>query len=103
MVLLQELIRLAERASEFYLEIAEKPRGTRWERVASEPVSREDAEEWLSQNTSDPDYVHRARAVSGGEILYPRGGRAGEPRSTLARDASPEVHKRNADFFDRHL
>lgn len=89
-----------QQATKFKLQSADSNKGN-WEDLSDEPVSREDALEFLDQSPDDHLSKHRAVGVDAKEVLL----RPVKPdtKSTLARHASPTVHKRNADFFDKYL
>lgn len=76
---------------------------TEWEDLADELYSRAEAQEFLdTAEIDDPKVEERAISVDGKIKLYPKL-KNKKTKDVLARHASPEVHKRNKDFFDKHL
>lgn len=79
----------------------QNPASKKWEDLSDEPVTRADAEEFLSDHDDDSD-PERAVEVHGNEHIYPSKKRK-TSKDVPAEKASSTVHKRNKDFFDRHL
>ena len=101
-----ELIKAIVEANEPKFVLQQRWKGGAWEELDDGLHTRDDAQEFLdnSPGEEDVDVEERAISTDGKEILKPKK-KASAPsgKDTLARDASPEVHKRNADFFDKNL
>ena len=75
----------------------------KWEDVG-DGLLRHEAQEMLDDGIDDEVGVeYRAVSFDKKEVLRPKRKAQPKGKDVLARDASPEVHKRNADFFDKHL
>jgi hypothetical protein len=80
--------------------------GEPWENLANILYSREEAQEALDDNADHGqlDYEERAMGTDGKTVLRatkkPVKSDGGDK---LSRHMPPEVHKRNKEFFDKHL
>ena len=100
--LIRELLSLNEsKATKFKLQTTAKHKN-KWEDLADEEYNRDDVEEFF-KTADDEDAEYRAVGIDAKETLTPPKKVAREPNGPLARKASPEVHKRNAEFFKKHL
>lgn len=76
---------------------------SKWEDLADELYTKEEAQEFLDTSDSD-DFRVEERAIStDGKVILRPTPKNKKTKDVLARNASPEVHKRNKDFFDKHL
>ena len=74
-----------------------------WEDLADELYSKSEAQEFLdTSDNDDPKVEERAISTDGKVKLYPKA-KNKKTKDFLSRNASPEVHKRNADFFAKNL
>lgn len=77
-------------------------KAAQWEDLTSEKVTGKEAQEFLDAD-QDNDIEQRAISTDGQVMLKPSQRKRPAGKDVLARDASPEVHKRNREFFDKHL
>lgn len=100
-----ELIKAVIESTEPKFVLQQRWQGGKWEELDDALFSRADAQEFLDNSPeTDADVEERAVSTDGKEILRPKKKDAGpHGKDVLARDASPEVHQRNADFFDKHI
>jgi len=77
--------------------------GKEWKKLADELYTHDEAQEFLNASKNDdPRVKERAVSVDGKTTLHPHL-KNPKTKDVLARHASKEVHKRNADFFDKYL
>lgn len=101
-----DLIKAIVEANEPKFVLQQRWKGGQWEELDDALFSREEAQQFLDDSPGEEDLDVEERAIStdGKEILRPKKKDTGpKGKDVLARDASPEVHKRNADFFDKNL
>lgn len=102
MKLLKELLALREsKATKFKIQVTAKHKN-KWEDLADEEYSREDVAEFF-KTADDEDAEYRAVGIDAKETINQPKKIAREPNGPLSRDASPQIHKKNAEFFKKHL
>lgn len=105
---INELLREDAKSDQFILQqrsgVGSK---AKWVNMTADLVTRDEAQEFLdaAYDPDEHDFEERAIATDGSEILHPSKKRNAKPegKNVLARDASPEVHKRNDEFFKKYL
>ena len=78
----------------------------KWEDLSDEVMSGPEAQEFLdSSPETDPGVEERAVCVDpkNKTVLHPKGKVVPKGKDVLSKDASPAVHKRNREFFDKYL
>ena len=76
-----------------------------WTDISTIPLSAEEAQEFLddSSTAGEPDVEERAVSLDGKVVLRKKTKVQPKGKDVLSRDASPEVHRRNREFFKKHL
>lgn len=84
--------------------LQQRERGKKWEDLSTEKFTGKEAQEFLDADPEpERDVEFRAISIDAETVLKPTPKRRPRGKDVLARDASPEVHKRNREFFDKHL
>jgi len=98
------LIRAVVEATEPKFVLQQRWKSGKWEELDDSLLSREEAQEFLDKSPeTDSDVEERAISTDGKTILKPNKKPVPKSKDVLAKDASPGVHKRNREFFDKYL